>query len=185
MSSKQELRRAFGSILPAPPDIRAGHSARICAAIAGSAPWRNARTVVIFAPQPKEPDVELLWSHADGRTFAYPRVGEDRLGLYAVDSLYDLRAGRWGLREPDADPARAVAPDAIDLILVPGTAFTRDGRRLGRGGGYYDRLLAGVAPATCRTGVCFDFQIVPDLPTESHDQNVDFVVTESGMLTPC
>lgn len=184
MPSKEELRRAIRAILPPPPDIRAEKSARLCAAIAGSEHWRNARTVAIFAPQPKEPDVELLWSLAAGRTIAYPRVEDDRLGLYTVGSLYELHAGRWGIREPVADPARAVAPDAVDLILVPGTAFTRDGRRLGRGGGYYDRLLAGLSPATCKIGVCFDFQIVPALPTEPHDQSVDFVATESGLLGP-
>jgi 5-formyltetrahydrofolate cyclo-ligase len=184
MPSKDELRRTIRAILPPPPDIRAENSARLCAAITGSAHWRNARTIAIFAPQPKEPDVEMLWSQAAGRTIAYPRVEDDGLSLYSVGSLFELRPGRWNIREPEADPSRAVAPDAVDLILVPGTAFTRDGRRLGRGGGYYDRLLAGLTSAACKIGVCFDFQIVPELPMEPHDQCVDFVATESGLLGP-
>src|SRR6266446_7391665 len=182
MQSKEDIRRSIRAVLPEPPDIRAGKSARLCAAIAGSARWQNARTVVLFAPQPREPDVEMLWVHATGKTIAYPRVEDDRLGLYSVASLHELRPARWGIREPAADLMHAVAPDAVELILVPGTAFTREGTRMGRGGGFYDRLLAGLTPAACKIGVCFDYQIVPELPIEPHDQSVDFIATESGLV---
>jgi 5-formyltetrahydrofolate cyclo-ligase len=184
MPSKEDIRRSIRAILPEPPDIRAGKSARLCAAIAANPLWQNARTVVLFAPQPREPDVELLWAHATGKTIAYPRVEDERLGIYSVTSLHELRPERWGIREPAADPAHAVAPDSVALILVPGTAFTRNGTRVGRGGGFYDRLLAGLTAGACKIGVCFGYQIVPELPTEPHDQSVDFIATESGIVAP-
>jgi len=166
-----------------PPDLRAEKSARLCEAIAASDAWRNARTVAIFAPQPREPDIELLWSHGAGKTFAYPRVTEGRLDLFRVASLHELAPGAFGVREPAGDPACTVSPDALDLILVPGVAFTADGARLGRGGGFYDRLLARLDSRTCKIGICFDSQLLPELPIEPHDQHVDFIATESGIQT--
>jgi 5-formyltetrahydrofolate cyclo-ligase len=68
-----------------------------------------------------------------------------------------------------------------DLILVPGLGFTRDGRRLGRGGGFYDRLLAASSFRAFTMGVGFDVQLVPALPVEPHDRRLDAIATESGI----
>ena len=182
MRSKTEIRRDISAILRLPPDLRAEKSARLCAVIAESAAWRDARTVAIFAPQPREPDVELLWMHGSGKSFACPCVVEDRLDLFRVASLHELAPGAFGVREPLAKIEHAVAPETLDLILVPGVAFTRDGERLGRGGGFYDRLLASLPAHTCKIGVCFDAQILHELPVETHDQHMDSVTTESGVL---
>lgn len=181
MRSKTEIRRDISAILRMPPDSRAEKSARICAAIANSSAWQAACTVAIFAPQPREPDVELLWMHGTGKTLAYPRVEEGRLDLYRVDSVYELLPGAFGVREPAVHAMHAVPPDSLDLILVPGVAFSADGARLGRGGGYYDRLLASLPAHTCKMGVCFDSQVLPEFPVEPHDQHVDFIATESGV----
>lgn len=181
MRSKAELRRDISAILRLPPDVRAEKSARLCKAIAMSAVWVTARNVAIFAPQTREPDVEMLWSSASGKSFACPRVAEDRLELYRVESMFELLPGAFGVREPAANSAHAVAPGSLDLILVPGVAFTTDGARLGRGGGFYDRLLASLPARTCKIGVCFDAQLLPELPVEPHDQHVDFIATESGI----
>ncbi len=182
MRSKIEIRRDISALLQMTPDARAENSARLCAAIAESDAWRSARTVAIFAPQPREPDVELLWMHGAGKSFAYPRVVEDRLDLFRVASLHELTPGAFGVREPVPKIEHAVAPEMLDLILVPGVAFTRDGERLGRGGGFYDRLLASLPAHTCKIGVCFDAQILHELPVEAHDQHMDSVATESGVL---
>jgi 5-formyltetrahydrofolate cyclo-ligase len=181
MRSKIEVRRDINAILSLPPDVRAEKSTRLCEAIAQSTMWQTARTVAIFAPQPREPDVEMLWSGAGGKSFAYPRVAEARLDLHRVESMYELLPGAFGVREPAANSALAVSPETLDLILVPGVAFTADGTRLGRGGGYYDRLLASLPAHTCKIGVCFDAQVLPELPVEPHDQYMDFIATESGI----
>ncbi len=164
-----------------PPDLRAEKSARLCDAIAACEAWRTARTVAIFAPQSREPDVDMLWSRAEKKSFAYPRVVEGRLDLFHAESPHELAPGAFGVREPAADLTRAVAPDTLDLILVPGVAFTHAGGRLGRGGGFYDRLLASLPAHTRKIGVCFDSQLLPELPVEPHDQRVDFIATESGL----
>jgi 5-formyltetrahydrofolate cyclo-ligase len=73
-------------------------------------------------------------------------------------------------------PADLVAPEEIDLILIPGLAFTRKGERLGRGGGYYDRFLARVGLRAVKLGICFKEQLLEELPIESHDARVDRVL---------
>ena len=182
MRSKTDIRSDIGAILRTTFDDRAEKSSRLCAAIASSEAWLGARTVAIFAPQMREPDVELLWMHGGAKSFAYPRVTDGRLDLFRVESLHELAPGAFGVREPDARMENASDPGMLDLILVPGVAFTRSGERLGRGGGFYDRLLASLPAHTCKIGVCFDAQILPEFPIESHDQRVDFLATESGML---
>ena len=184
MPDKNQLRLSIRAMQPMPPDLRAEKSARLCDAIRLAEAWHTARTVAIFAPLPGEPDVEMLWAHAESRTFAYPRVEGDWLALHTVRSPLELQPRQWGLREPAANPGSAVAPDSMDLILVPGIAFSRSGARLGRGRGYYDRLLSTLPDHVCKIGVCFDFQLVPELPTDPHDQAVDLVATESGILGP-
>ncbi len=178
MLTKSELRRAMRDRLPLPPDVRGEQSARICAAIAALPQWRAARCVAFFAPQPREPDIEQLWAHAAGKTVAYPRVENETLMLHGVGSLYELQSGKWGLREPIADSASLIALQSVDVLLVPGVAFTRQGARCGRGGGYYDRLLSELPASAFKIGVCFPMQVVGELPTEAHDCWVDQVVSE-------
>ena len=87
---------------------------------------------------------------------------------------------------PDSDPAAALPADprSLDVVIVPGLAFTRRGDRLGQGGGWYDRLLAEL-PDDCTTiGVGFSIQLVDDLPVEPHDTRVDVVITEDGRANP-
>jgi 5-formyltetrahydrofolate cyclo-ligase len=74
-------------------------------------------------------------------------------------------------------------PTSVDVVIVPGVAFTPDGARLGQGGGWYDRFLTAVRPDCTTIGVGFDAQVVHDLPTEPHDIRLDCIVTESGALT--
>ena len=91
-----------------------------------------------------------------------------------ITSKTDCITGHYGIQEPISP---ALCPmDKIDLVAVPGVAFDRKGRRLGRGGGYYDRLLAGLSGVSA--ALVFDFQILPAIPVEPHDRPVDTLVTE-------
>ncbi|MFO0597630.1 MAG: 5-formyltetrahydrofolate cyclo-ligase [Myxococcaceae bacterium] len=117
---------------------------------------------------------------ARGMTCVFPRVAKGERVL----SFHDMRGQDWasgplGLRQPKASTP-ATPLEAIDVFIVPGAAFTRDGRRLGRGGGYYDATLARRRPSAITVGVCFDLNVVADLPTEPHDQRVDWLATERG-----
>ena len=181
--TKTDLRREMRARLKTLGDARAEKSRAIVAALARHPAFLSAKTVALFAPIPSEPDVEPLWTGA-ARQFCYPRVNETQIEFVVVRHPEDLAPAAWNplVREPAAAQS-IIAPADLDLILVPGLAFTRDGRRLGRGGGYYDRLLAARDSRTIALGVCFDLQLVADLPCEPHDQRVAAVVTESGTLT--
>ena len=75
-------------------------------------------------------------------------------------------------------------PFVPDFVLVPGLAFSRDGHRLGRGGGFYDRLLAGRARDAVKVGVCFALQLHEAIPSEVHDVVLDAVITDKGRISP-
>lgn len=131
-----------------------------------------------FAPMRLEPD----WTGAIGAGWdvALPRTEAGGLAFHRVTDFSTLAKGRLGAREPAG--GEVIAPSAANVILVPGVAFDRDGARLGRGGGYYDRLLASVPASARRIGVCFACQIVERVPVEPHDVALDEIVTEDGWV---
>jgi len=145
--------------------------------------WREANAVVLFASARSEPDVWPLFPLAvgAGKTALATRVEDDRLVLVPVTPTTPWRRGDLKVPEPVGDAVDAL-PSPL-LIVVPGVAFTPDGRRLGRGGGYYDRLLAA-HPDAFRLGVVADERVVDDLPTEPHDERVDVVVTPTRVIRP-
>jgi 5-formyltetrahydrofolate cyclo-ligase len=157
---------------------------RLCWNIAASEIWRSARTVMMFAPVPGEPNlrplaVEILRA---GR-LCLPRVDwmEKRMVAAAVRDLdRDLILRRNNIREPLPD-CPEVPPAEIDLVLVPGLGFDRSGRRLGRGGGFYDRFLSEPTLRATRCGVLFDTQLVEAIPAESHDVMVEYLATPSQL----
>ena len=95
-----------------------------------------------------------------------------------VSAATEYRIGHYGIREPLSPTLLPM--DEIDLIAVPGVAFDRKGNRLGRGGGYYDRLLEGFSGVAA--AVAFDFQILPNIPCEAHDKPVHALATETKLL---
>ena len=95
------------------------------------------------------------------------------------DLATDLDRGQFGIREPNPD-CREVLLNRLDLTLVPGVGFDFKGRRLGRGKGFYDRLLAQISGTTC--GVGFDEQIVEAIPTEPHDVQLNCILTPTRWI---
>jgi len=90
----------------------------------------------------------------------------------------DMKKGAYGILEPKT--VRKADENNIDVILVPGLAFDRNGGRMGFGKGYYDRLLE--SSKAVKIGLCYDFQILEKIPTESHDVPMNFVITEKEIL---
>lgn len=163
---------------------REAASAGARALLAAQAPWRQARAVLFYAPRPDELDLWplLLEALEAGRQVALPRylpaAGEYGAALVA-DPSRDLAPGNLGIPEP-SPRCPAFPLNALDLVLAPGVGFDPHGRRLGRGKGYYDRLLAHVGGVRC--GVALDQQIVPALPVEPHDQMLDCILTPTRWL---
>ncbi len=114
--------------------------------------------------------------------------GVNKLGLWLFEGLPELSAGTWGILEPEksrwGEVGKEVLPDELDLIMVPGVAFDRNGGRLGNGAGYYDRLLQEVRSDTILTGVCFESQICQKVVMEKHDVLMNNVITETNNYHP-
>lgn len=162
----------------APADMAAS-SESIRTTIPSLPRWQEARTIAAYASLPGEPDLQpLRW--AGFRTVLLPLVEGEHLVFHAIEDAAHLRPGSFGVLEPDPANCTPVDPSAADIIFVPGLAFTADGARLGRGRGFYDRLLAALPPSVLRIGICFAEQILPELPDEPHDQQVDIVIAPSG-----
>ena len=133
-----------------------------------------------------EVPVQLAFAalRARGWSLAFPRVRGDRLELAFADRPDALRPGFRGIREPPP-AAPALDPGSLDALLVPGLLFGRDGSRLGRGGGHYDRLLARTRPDARRIGVCYADRLREALPADPWDERVDAVATEREALHLC
>lgn len=144
-----------------------------------------ARTVALFAATRSEVDVSTAARalFGAGACVVYPRVAQDctpRLRFHVVLQLGALRPGRFGILEPPPELPE-VAVEAIDVVVVPGLAFDRAGRRLGYGGGYYDEVGA-ILKARGRgvlVGVGFDFQFIENVPAGADDVAIDCVVTDA------
>ena len=119
----------------------------------------------------------------DGKVLLLPRVGSGGLDLYHVrDPDEDLVPGTWGIREPIKDRCPLADPESVDFALVPGLAFDRGGRRLGYGGGFYDRLISGgLSDRTPLVSGAFGVQIVDEVPVGPNDVPVHAVVTEEDI----
>jgi 5-formyltetrahydrofolate cyclo-ligase len=147
-----------------------------------------ARTVLLTLPFRSEWDTLPLVRQAlaAGRTVAVPRVNAitRMLELFAIaDPTCDAGVGLQGIPEP-LPHCRELDPVAVDWVLVPGVAFDREGRRLGYGGGYYDRLLPLLSRDATRIAGAFDLQIVDRVPAGPHDVTLDAIVTPSEMIVP-
>jgi 5-formyltetrahydrofolate cyclo-ligase len=162
-----------------PPATRALEEELATAALQDTPEWRAARTVFLYRSVPPELSTVGLANAAwrTGKRVLFPRVGGDRMTLHAVAGWtgFEAGAGPLGIPQPPAGPA--VPPEEVDLAIVPGVAWDRQGGRLGRGGGHYDRLLPRLRLAW---GVGFSVQLVPAVPREAHDQAVHRVWVWTG-----
>jgi 5-formyltetrahydrofolate cyclo-ligase len=154
-------------------------SARIRERLAGQSAWQQARSILFFTPAGHEPDLWPLAIEAQRRgqlvaLLRYAPATDAYLPCLIHDLAHDLQAGRFGILEPAAHCPIFDAKQ-LDLALVPGIGFTPAGGRLGRGKGYFDRLLAQVPGFKC--GVAFDCQLVADLPLEPHDVRLNCILT--------
>ena len=143
---------------------------------------RVIRAVAVYDAQPFEVPLSnfVLELNSRGVTCVFPRVikGSRELVLQVVGDRWVK--GPLGIREP-APSCPVIEIADIDVFLVPGVAFTRDGKRLGRGAAYYDVTLAKRARQAQTIGIAFECNVVTELPTESHDVRVDFLATELGV----
>ena len=195
---KNALRRALRARRAAlDPGAAATASQALTAGLLAHPVWRAARSIAAFVGVRGEPDTRPLLDAAlaEGRTLWLPRVLHGSAGLSVLVAVTDLAAlapAPFGLLEPLPHPDELALPSVtssspIDLVLVPGLAFSRAGARLGFGAGHYDRLLAPTlhADAPVRVGLCFtEFLDPPEgpIPTAAHDVPMHWIATDTGVL---
>lgn len=169
------------------PKERAAESRSICRRILEHLS-ADIRTVCAYVPLPSEADIRPLLRTFLRRKIALflPRFAGNRLTFHEVTDLDHLVLGALNIREPSPD-SPALDPRNLDLVLIPGRAFDREGHRLGRGNGGYDvwiRAQRAANPTTRFWGVSLECQIARDVPSEAHDETVDSVITARGPLGP-
>lgn len=157
--------------------IRARKSGSICRKLFRTRAFKKARIVMFYKAFSGEVDTERMIKAAQklGKIVVVPVCGEHRALIPCIlkDGARLLR-GPYGIWEPAIK--KSVPLRAIDLVVVPGVAFTKDGKRLGRGKGYYDRFLSRLSQHAAVIGLGFDFQVLADLPTNAMDVNVQKVI---------
>jgi len=178
---RQTMRRQLHHL---DPEARAAASRAVQAKLVTLPLWQNSQSILLFASREDEPDI---WPLAElglqsGKQIALPRFvaeSENYEAAFIENPARDVQPGKYGILEPCA-LCNVAEPKRLDLVLVPGLAFDWHGHRLGRGKGYYDRLLATVSGKTC--GIAFDVQILPALPVKPHDVHLNCILTPTHWL---
>lgn len=180
-AAKTECRRKIRAWLKTVPSAeRARAATAVCGQIQNTNLWSSAKAVLLYSPLPDEVDSWPLavLALAQGKTVCLPRFNA-ATGQYGAAQVLeldqDLVLGEFGIREP-AGHCAEVSLNQINLALVPGLAFDAKGGRLGRGRGFYDRLLAGFVGVKC--GVCLAGQCVAEIPVAEHDIRMDCVISD-------
>ena len=147
-------------------------------------PYLLSRSVALYNPIQNEVETGAIRDHAlvTGKNVFFPRFGlKDSLELIKIGSATEFSQGRFGILEPTGE-RRVAGRDQEELVVfVPGVAFDLRGNRLGRGKGWYDRLIKELGEATL-VAIAYDFQIVDEVPAEEWDQRVHYVITERSVV---
>lgn len=183
MQNKAELRAFLRAKRKAFSPADCEHwDAALCGYVLSLPEYQQAHTVFCYVSTPEEPGTQALLAFilADNKRLCVPRcLPNGEMSLCLITSLAELRPGAFGILEP-ASTIPALSPEEIDLTIIPCVACTREGLRLGQGGGYYDRFLSrfsGHAVMLCREALVLD-----KLPTEPHDCIVPTLITEAGVF---
>ena len=170
---KPTARRALRSR----PQVTPDESARVAAHLAAWLEERPPSRVLIFLPMQGEVDVTSVIDERHEWFTTRTPGGDAPLTVHSLHAPRERH--RLGYEQPVADAAH-VDPASLDIVLTPSLSFAKDGRRLGWGMGYYDRLFAS-APNVAAVGIALDRLLADDLPTEDHDRQMDWLATDSGV----
>lgn len=153
---------------------------RICKNLLKSDFYKNAETVLFYAALDEEINIDkcIISAIDSGKKAALPVCTDTdgNMRFYYINSLNDLKAGAFGVREPDTDFCHEVKDFNGSVCVVPGIAYDVKGYRLGYGKGYYDRFLKNFPLIS--VGLCYNELVRTSLPTEEYDIPVDYIVTE-------
>ena len=149
--------------------------------------YTSARTVLCYVSFRSEVSTHAFFSRmwADGKRVVVPYCKAQHLELFCLNSFGDLAPGTLGILEPKPElrgqDHRRAEVQELDLLVIPGLAFDRQGGRLGYGKGYFDRLLPGARPDALLAAVAFECQLFDAVPMRPYDVRVDAVITENDI----
>lgn len=184
MDEKKSLRQKMKTLLKAQkPEERDLSSLQIQEKLLEHEAFQKAGTVCFFVSLPEEVDTRSMIAKAlkSGKTVLVPLADLENkeLKLYEIrEPEKDLAPGALGIPEPRPEKTRRAEAKEVQCVIVPGLAFGSTGERLGRGAGFYDRFLSSLPKGTPKIALAFSFQVLPQIPQETHDQIVDFILTE-------
>ena len=147
--------------------------------------YRAARSVALYSPVQNEVATQAILDDAlrAKKIVYYPKLSSAGAPVFArIDSYADLVVGRFGIPEPAGTDTLSPADWGGLIVFVPGLSFDRRGNRLGRGGGWYDRVLGELKNHSVFIGLAYEMQMVGGLLTESWDQRVNFIITENNLI---
>ena len=186
IAQEKQAQRAAGKAArrALPESVRDTASRALCQRVQETEAFRSARRILLYAAFGAEADLSVLADAARqmGKQVAYPICGEDFSLTAAVPGPDGWEVGQYGIRTPILERAELLAPEQLDLVLVPCTAFDADCFRVGMGKGYYDRYLPRCKNAV-KIGIAFGVQRVEHAAVDLYDQRLDAFATERGIYT--
>ncbi len=185
MSKAQQRRTALEIRSALSPQVRESASRAACARLIGLPEAQRAACVFCFVSFRTELDTRsfLEWVLTSKKRLCVPLITAPRLmdAVAVQDLAADIAPGHWGIPEP-RHGSQVVAPEDVDLVVLPGAAFDADGGRVGYGGGYYDTFIERLRPAVPLVALAFEAQVVDRVACERHDVPVHVIVTESRTI---
>ncbi len=179
--TKEELRRKFlRKRIEYDPELRKISDQNIIKNLVSLREFKKARSILLYCSIKGEPDLSPLFDRilTEDKELILPKVEGSNLSLYSVNSVHCLTNGTFNIPEPS--DGKKIKPEDLDLAIVPGIIFDRQGYRIGFGKGYYDRLLERVSAP--KVGVAYSFQVLDELPRDPWDKPVDIIVTEEEVI---
>lgn len=181
---KKRLREKIrAQIRSLSPEEKERSDARIFRAVQSLSLYQRAKVIFVYVSLDWEIDTHALIKDAlsGGKTVAVPKCLPDgRMEVYRLKDFHRLKTQTLGILEPE-EGADKIAEEGLELALIPCLSCTKDGIRLGQGGGYYDRFLAG-KKRLFKLALCRESLLSKNLPCEAHDIRMDAVLTETAFL---
>ncbi len=186
VQSKQDIRQAMKERLARMSEKDRDMESRVLSKELKRFLGDEPKTIAAYMALSDEPHTTPLLQELlqEGWIIALPVMENNALVFRTIRSFENLKKGDIGVLEPTQNDPETDRT-SIDTVIIPGRAFTRDGKRIGRGNGGYDKWIASqrsINPKTQYIGICFECQIVHDLPWEAHDEKVGQIITSRGSL---
>ncbi|HAX18473.1 MAG TPA: 5-formyltetrahydrofolate cyclo-ligase [Actinobacteria bacterium] len=186
--NKKNLRKKIISLRDSIPEDQRNKKSRLIALkLFKNRKYRESECILFFYPFGSEVDTRLIISHSlcRNKRIILPKVSENNnIETYFVKNPEkELKPGYFGIMEPDIQKCRKAALKEIDLAVIPGVCFDKHFNRLGYGGGFYDRLILQLDKNILKISLCFDIQLIENVPMSPYDMKVDMIITEKEILT--